>query len=82
MLLAVDLGLSTGLAAFGRDGKLRWCRSHHYATRATLKRAVFSVLDGLPEGEALALEGGGPLALPWQREAARRGLIVLTVQAH
>jgi len=82
LLLAVDLGLSTGLAAFGRDGRLRWCRSHHYATRAALKRAAHGVLEALPDVEVLALEGGGPLALPWMREAARRRLTLLTVQAH
>jgi hypothetical protein len=82
LLLAVDLGLSTGLAAFGRDGHLVWCRSHHIGNRAALKRAAYGVMNTLPALEALALEGGGPLAAPWLREAARRGLSVLTVHAY
>ena len=37
-LLAVDLGLRTGLAAFGDDGRLRWYRSQHFGSTASLRR--------------------------------------------
>ena len=43
-LLAVDLGLKTGLALYGEDGKLRWYRSKNFGTTARLKRAVYSLL--------------------------------------
>lgn len=59
-----------------------WCRSHHLGNRAALKRAIYGLMNTLPALEALALEGGGPLAAPWLREATRRGLSVLTVHAH
>lgn len=73
-LLAVDLGLRTGLALFGADGRLRWYRSQHYATRASLRRGVHGLLATLPDVAHLVLEGGGPIADVWVREAARRGL--------
>jgi hypothetical protein len=35
---------------------------------------VPQILDSYPSLESLVLEGGGDLALPWEREARRRGL--------
>lgn len=80
-LLAVDLGLRTGLALYARDGRLVWYRSHNLGSTARLKRAAHGILDGLPGLEALALEGGGALADVWAREGERRGLRVLILGA-
>lgn len=80
-LLAVDLGLRSGLALYGRDGRLRWYRSQNFGNQARLKRAVPSVLHGAGALAWLVLEGGGPVADVWEREAARRALPVLRVAA-
>ena len=80
-LLAVDLGLRTGLALFGGDGRLRWARSQNLGSNARLKRAVYGLLGEHPEVAAVVVEGGGPLATIWQREAERRGLAFEAVGA-
>jgi hypothetical protein len=61
-LLAVDLGLRTGLALYGPGARLAWYRSPHYGTRASLRRGVHGLLDACPDVSRLVLEGGGPLA--------------------
>ena len=80
-LLAVDLGLRTGLALYGADGRLRWYRSQNFGTAARLRRAVHGVLHELPRLEWLVLEGGGNLADIWEREAERRGVSVRRIAA-
>lgn len=85
-VLAVDLGLRSGLACFDADGRLLWYRSTNFGSRARLKRGVVSVLDeafpgGAPGGH-LVMEGGGDLAPPWIREAERRGIRVTQIHAH
>ncbi len=81
-LLAVDLGLRTGLALYADDGRLRWYRSHNLGKAARLRRAVPGLLEEPTDLVWLVLEGGGPLAEIWQREGRRRGLGVLTISAH
>ena len=73
-LLAVDLGLKTGLALFGENGKLIWYRSHNFGTTERLRRGVPGILDGIDAPVALIIEGGGNLATVWEKEAERRGL--------
>ncbi len=80
-LLAVDLGLHTGLAEFGSDGRLRWYRSRHFGSAGQLRRAVPGVLEDMRDLEWLYLEGGGPLADIWQRAAERRGLAARLLSA-
>lgn len=80
-LLAVDLGLRTGLALYGSDGRLRWYRSQNFGSNARLKRGAFGVLKDLPGVEQLVLEGGGTLAELWAKEGERRGLRVRVVDA-
>lgn len=80
-LLAVDLGVRTGLALFGGDGRLRWYRSQNFGTRGRLKRALPGLLaDGAPA--YVVLEGGGDLAAMWTHAAESRGIGVVRVQAH
>ncbi|QEH38046.1 hypothetical protein OJF2_66420 [Aquisphaera giovannonii] len=80
-MLAVDLGLRTGLALYGADGRLVWYRSQHFGTRQALRRGVHGLFDAHPEVTHIVLEGGGPIADIWLREAARRGIAVRQVAA-
>lgn len=80
-LLAVDLGLRTGLALYGDDGRLRWYRSQNFGAKVRLKRGVYGLLNELPEVSWLVIEGGGDLAHVWLQEAARRRLDVHQVSA-
>jgi hypothetical protein len=73
-LLAVDLGLRSGLALYRRDGQLLWYRSTNFGSVRQLKRGVPGILDGIDNLELVVLEGGGQLATVWQRECARRAL--------
>lgn len=80
-LLAVDLGLKTGLALYGEDGKVIWYRSHNFGTTDRLRRAVHGILKGAPEVSAMVIEGGGNLAVVWEKEALARGVAVHKVGA-
>ncbi len=80
-LLAVDLGLRTGLALYGRDGRLRWYRSQNFGNRTRLRRGAHSLLNSLPDVTWIVLEGGGDLATPWQSEARRRNLRLRQISA-
>lgn len=80
-LLAVDLGVRTGLALFAQDGRLRWYRSQNFGTALRLRRGARGVLAGLPNLRWLILEGGGTLAHIWTREAERRGVPVRQISA-
>ena len=80
-LLGVDLGVKTGLALFAADGRLIWYRSQNYGPAARLRRGVHGLLGDLPELAWLVLEGGGPLAQMWEREAQRRGVSVRLIAA-
>ena len=81
LLLAVDLGLRTGLALYGRDGRLQWYRSHNFGSASRLRRAVPGLLDELPDLTWIILEGGGRLAEIWKREAERRRIGVRQIGA-
>ena len=72
-LLAVDVGVRTGLACWGADARLRWYRSHNLGNAARLRRAIPGLLDGVPDLTRLVLEGGGPLTEAWRAagESAR-----------
>jgi hypothetical protein len=80
-LLAVDLGIKTGLALYGRNGRLRWYRSKNYGSAVRLKRDIHNLLEDIPDLLLIVIEGGGTLAVPWEREAGRKDLPVKRVQA-
>lgn len=80
-LLAVDLGIRTGLAFYDRDGRLRRYRSQNFGSAARLRRAVPRVMEEDLPLDWLVLEGGGLLARIWEREADRRGVGVLRIHA-
>lgn len=64
-LLAVDVGLRTGLAWYGADGRLLAYRSQHLSNRSVLRRAVRNIVLGDSELTHLVLEGGGSIADIW-----------------
>jgi hypothetical protein len=80
-LLAVDVGLRTGMALFRPDGKLAWYRSRKLGSTARLKKISHSLLKEIPDLACLVLEGGGPLAKIWVAEAKRREIPVKPVCA-
>jgi hypothetical protein len=83
MILAVDLGLWTGLACYAVDGagdaRLAWFRSQHFATIAALKRAIPRVLDEAPGLSLLVVEGDRHLGDLWARPAEKRGARIVRV---
>ena len=81
MILAVDLGLRTGVALFGPDGRLVRYRSQNYGTVTRLKRAAFGEIAGVEDLTALAVEGDAALARVWAKVAEKRGAEVFTIQA-
>jgi hypothetical protein len=80
-LLAVDLGVRTGLALYGPDGRLKWYRSHNFGDAGRLRRAIPALLDAEPDLSHLVVEGGGALATAWSTEADARGLALEWVTA-
>ena len=80
-LLAVDLGVRTGFACFGEDGRLRWYRSQNFGAAARLRRAIPGLLANPDDLARVVIEGGGPLAEAWRVEAGRRGVLFQRVSA-
>lgn len=80
-LLAVDLGLRTGLAVYDEDGRLDRYRSSHFGQPSRLRRAIPGIFADLSDLSWIVIEGGGPLADLWRREAERQQLQVLQVSA-
>ena len=78
-LLAVDVGLHIGLALFSEERRLLWYRSH-VSSPAKLKKVIGKLLREDPRPNYLYLEGGGPLADIWLREAEK--LSIAAVQIH
>src|SRR5437773_1083408 len=77
-LLAIDLGLRCGWAAFGAAGLIAY-GSRHFGSRTTLRKAIPQILDNYPRLPLLVVEGGGDLFVPWEKEAARRDVTVKQV---
>ncbi|RMF41977.1 MAG: hypothetical protein D6751_12950 [Deltaproteobacteria bacterium] len=81
MLLAVDLGIRSGLACFDATGRLHWYRSTNFGDASRLRRAIPGIFDSIPRLKYLVLEGGGPLFELWCRQGRKRGVQVLQLQA-
>jgi hypothetical protein len=81
-LLAIDLGLKTGLALYGRDGRLQWYRSQNFGSVARLKRGAHGVVSSIETLEHLVAEGDRKLGEIWGRLASRRGASVRIIGAH
>lgn len=81
LLLAVDLGLKTGLALFDDGARLIWARSHNFGAKSRLKKAARNILMDIKGLEAVILEGGGELAKAWEHQAEKLGIHTITVSA-
>lgn len=80
-LLAIDLGLRAGLACFGRDGRLRWYRSHNFGSPARLRRAAYGIVREIVDLEVIVAEGDRHLAEPFARLAQKQGLAFRVIGA-
>jgi hypothetical protein len=80
-LLAVDLGVRTGLALYGGDGKLVWYRSQNFGSIERLRRGTAAILHSIPDLAVVVMEGGGTIANVWEKEAERRGVAVRRLHA-
>ena len=80
-LLAVDLGLRTGLALYGQRGRLIWYRSKNFGSKDRLRRGANGVLGEIADLGWLVLEGDRGLGEIWEREAKGRNVSVQRVSA-
>ena len=80
-LLSVDLGIRTGLAMFGSDGKLYWFRSQNFGSAPRLRKAIPWLLNQEEDLTAVIIEGGGPLLKIWDAELNKRNLEVIRIMA-
>ncbi len=80
-LLAVDLGLRTGFALYGQEGRLLRHGSSHFPSRSALRSAARALVSEAEDLQWLVAEGPGDLARPWLREARRRGAQTMLVAA-
>ena len=79
--MAVDLGLRTGLALYGRSGRLLWYRSKNFGSKDRLRRGVHGVLAGIPNLGWLVLEGDRSLAEIWKQGTRGRNVSVRCISA-
>lgn len=63
-LLAVDLGLRWGWAAFDGSGCLLGYGSRHYGNRSALRKAIPQILGEYPRLARLVVGGGGGRGRP------------------
>ena len=81
VLLAVDLGLSTGIALFDDAGRLCSYRSHHLPDKSSFRRWVNSTLQEFSELQYVIIEGGGDLAEIWKKALAKRNIRLKLINA-
>ena len=75
-LLAIDLGLKTGLALFGADGRLVWYRSQNFGKPARLKRAIPGLLREIGPLAWIVTEGDRNLGQLWHKAAEKRDIAI------
>jgi hypothetical protein len=80
-LLAIDLGLRSGMALYNAQGRLVSYRSQHYGNVAQLKRAVQRTLSDMEGLAWIVTEGDYTLAAIWERAAMKQGVRVQRVSA-
>ena len=73
-LLAVDLGLRSGLAHFAADGRLLMYRSTHFGSVKSLKKGVPGIFKSLGHVEHVVVEGDRNLGEVWKKWAHYRAL--------
>ncbi len=72
-LLAVDLGLRSGLAQYGADGRLLMYRSTHFGSLPRLKKGVPGIFKTLGTISDVVVEGDRYMGEVWQKSAHKRG---------
>lgn len=72
-LLAVDLGLRSGLAQYRADGRLVMYRSTHFGTLPRLKKGVPGIFRSLAPIGHVVVEGDRFLGEVWQKSARNVG---------
>jgi hypothetical protein len=72
-LLAVDLGLRTGIAVYDGHGRLRRFGSRNFGSRTRLRGGADAVLREVGRVDVLVVEGDRALGRIWSDRAARRG---------
>jgi hypothetical protein len=80
-LLAVDLGVRTGFAAFDGTGRLLRVGSRNLGSRGRLRAAAAGFRRELGRVDVLVLEGDRTLAGAWEREFLPWGTEVVLVEA-
>ena len=80
-LLAIDAGVKTGLALYGRPDKLIWYRSHNMGSVSSLRKAAAHLLHSIEGLKVIVIEGGGPVAEAWKKEAIQPGLEIISTDA-
>jgi hypothetical protein len=78
-LVAVDLGLRTGIAVFDGTGAVRSVTSRNLGRRSRLRGAARAVVGEQDRLDVLVVEGDRGLAAAWERQAAPRGARCLQV---
>ena len=72
-LLAVDLGLRSGLAHYNSEGKLMSYRSTNFGAKSRLKKAVSGVVRPLDDLAWVVVEGDRGLGEIWEGAALYKG---------
>lgn len=80
-LLAVDVGMTAGLAWFSFAGRLLHSRSARFANRSVLKRALPGIFQEHPPVRFVVLEGMGQVADIWLHQVRRLDLPCQQVSA-
>lgn len=80
-LLAVDLGVRTGLALYNSEGNLLWYRSRNYGNKQRLRRDIQNMLSQIPSLSHVILEGGGDIARMWLKECRLRNIVFRQIYA-
>ena len=80
-LVAVDLGVRTGIAVFGGDGRLVSVASRNLGRRGRVRQVATAMRRELDRVDALVLEGDRSLAPAWRQAFAPRGTQVVLVEA-
>ncbi|MFW6057975.1 MAG: hypothetical protein ACOC9W_03875 [Persicimonas sp.] len=70
-LLAIDLGIRSGFALYGDDGRLIRYRSTNFGSRSRLKKAAWGVLRDIDGLERVVAEGDTGLGEIWQKQAEK-----------
>jgi hypothetical protein len=78
-LVAVDLGLRTGVAVYDGTGRLQRYGSRNFGTRSRLRGGAEAVLREVGRVDVLVVEGDRALGDVWAASAGRRGATTIAV---